>query len=130
MIPYRGSWLDFEFDVKDSVFVRIDRRKKLPASILLRALGYDSDVAENGQEGLAFYKSNQYALILTDCNMPVMDGYQFTESVRRMEHGRSERIPIIAITANAMQDEVMRCLESGMDDYLSSLYHWQSQRKS
>jgi DNA-directed RNA polymerase subunit beta len=43
VIPYRGSWLDFEFDPKDNVFVRIDRRRKLPATILLRALGYDTD---------------------------------------------------------------------------------------
>src|SRR5690606_1674376 len=42
IIPYRGSWLDFEFDPKDLLFVRIDRRRKLPASILLRALGYDT----------------------------------------------------------------------------------------
>ena len=43
MIPYRGSWLDFEFDPKDSVYVRIDRRRKLPATVLLRALGFDSE---------------------------------------------------------------------------------------
>jgi DNA-directed RNA polymerase subunit beta len=43
VIPYRGSWLDFEFDPKDNVFVRIDRRRKLPATVLLRALGYDTD---------------------------------------------------------------------------------------
>jgi DNA-directed RNA polymerase subunit beta len=43
VIPYRGSWLDFEFDPKDNVFVRIDRRRKLPATILLRALGYETD---------------------------------------------------------------------------------------
>jgi DNA-directed RNA polymerase subunit beta len=43
IIPYRGSWLDFEFDPKDLVFARIDRRRKLPATILLRALGYDSE---------------------------------------------------------------------------------------
>src|SRR5690606_18090412 len=43
VIPYRGSWLDFEFDPKDAVFVRIDRRRKLPATVLLRALGYQTD---------------------------------------------------------------------------------------
>jgi DNA-directed RNA polymerase subunit beta len=43
VIPYRGSWLDFEFDPKDHVFVRIDRRRKLPATVLLRALGYNTD---------------------------------------------------------------------------------------
>lgn len=56
IIPYRGSWLDFEFDPKDSVFVRIDRRRKLPASILLRALGY------NNEEILAtFFESIEYS---------------------------------------------------------------------
>src|SRR5690554_3683679 len=55
VIPYRGSWLDFEFDVKDSLFVRIDRRRKLPATVLLRALGYSSE------EILAdFYQNNVF----------------------------------------------------------------------
>ena len=58
VIPYRGSWLDFEFDPKDCVFVRIDRRRKLPATILLRALGYET------QEILAtFYENNHYQFI-------------------------------------------------------------------
>ena len=43
VIPYRGSWLDFEFDPKDCIFVRIDRRRKLPATIILRALGYTTE---------------------------------------------------------------------------------------
>ncbi len=57
VIPYRGSWLDFEFDPKDCVFVRIDRRRKLPATILLRALGYSTDEILN-----AFFESNVFHL--------------------------------------------------------------------
>ena len=57
VIPYRGSWLDFEFDPKDLVYVRIDRRRKLPATILLRALGYNTqDILE------AFYDNDEYRI--------------------------------------------------------------------
>ncbi len=55
IIPYRGSWLDFEFDPKDCVFVRIDRRRKLPASVLLRALGYTTEEVLD-----AFYTTNVF----------------------------------------------------------------------
>ena len=57
IIPYRGSWLDFEFDPKDCVFVRIDRRRKLPASVLLRALGYTTEQVLD-----AFYTTNVFSL--------------------------------------------------------------------
>src|SRR5699024_368133 len=60
VIPYRGSWLDFEFDPKDSVFVRIDRRRKLPATVLLRALGYDSEqMLEMFHETTQFHLSDK-----------------------------------------------------------------------
>ncbi|TNF92445.1 MAG: DNA-directed RNA polymerase subunit beta [Gammaproteobacteria bacterium] len=67
VIPYRGSWLDFEFDVKDSVFVRIDRRKKLPASILLRALGYD-----NEQMLEMFFDTEKFRLGKEDAEMELV----------------------------------------------------------
>src|SRR5438067_3029964 len=58
VIPYRGSWLDFEFDPKDNLFVRIDRRRKLPATILLRALGFDAE-----QILQTFFTTNKLRLI-------------------------------------------------------------------
>jgi len=64
VIPYRGSWLDFEFDPKDSLFVRIDRRRKLPASILLRALGFD-----NVQMLDMFFDHNVFKITKTGINM-------------------------------------------------------------
>ena len=84
----------------------------------LRLLGYTCELAEDGVEALHMWISGRYALLLTDCNMPNMDGFELTAAIR---HAQCEgpRLPIIAVTANAMQGEAMRCLERGMDDYLS-----------
>ena len=62
VIPYRGSWLDFEFDHKDCVYVRIDRRRKIPATILLRALGYDNEEMIN-----IFFETNKFTLSAEKC---------------------------------------------------------------
>ncbi len=62
VIPYRGSWLDFEFDHKDCVYVRIDRRRKIPATILLRALGYDNEEMIN-----IFFEKNKFTLSAENC---------------------------------------------------------------
>lgn len=67
VIPYRGSWLDFEFDAKDSVFVRIDRRRKLPASILLRALGYTSE-----QMLEMFFDTSKFTLAAEHCKLELV----------------------------------------------------------
>ncbi|HYD99050.1 MAG TPA: response regulator, partial [Alphaproteobacteria bacterium] len=63
------------------------------------------------------YQRGGYGLLLTDCHMPVMDGYELARSIRAAEAGR--RLPIVALTANAMPSDVQRCLAAGMDDYLS-----------
>jgi CheY-like chemotaxis protein len=60
-----------------------------------------------------------YRIILTDCNMPNLNGFQMTEIIRQQEHGLNRHIPIIAITANALAGEGERCLQAGMDDYLA-----------
>jgi signal transduction histidine kinase/CheY-like chemotaxis protein/HPt (histidine-containing phosphotransfer) domain-containing protein len=84
----------------------------------LNMVGYAVDTAENGVEALAALKRTPYAVLLTDCNMPEMDGFELTLEVRAGETDGS-RIPIIALTANAMGGEAERCLAAGMDDYLS-----------
>ena len=84
----------------------------------LRLLGYASEVAEDGVVALDMLRSGRYALLLTDCNMPNMDGFELTAAIRDAQ-GEGLRLPIIAVTANAMQGEAMHCLERGMDDYLS-----------
>jgi CheY-like chemotaxis protein len=87
----------------------------------LRLLGYAAEVAHNGAHALNLWRSGgktRYALLLTDCHMPQMDGFELTQSIRQSE-ARGTHLPIVAITANAMQGEAQRCREHGMDDYLA-----------
>ncbi|MQX37572.1 PAS domain-containing hybrid sensor histidine kinase/response regulator [Roseospira navarrensis] len=85
----------------------------------LALLGYACETAENGQEALTLLETGGHALLLTDCHMPVMDGFELTETIRRRESGGLVHLPIIAITANALQGEAERCLSCGMDDYMA-----------
>jgi len=84
----------------------------------LDLLGYAADVATTGREALRRFEGGHYALLLTDLHMPEMDGYDLTSKIRLAEGGRT-RMPIIALTANALRGESERCLAVGMDDYLS-----------
>jgi signal transduction histidine kinase/CheY-like chemotaxis protein len=87
---------------------------------LLSVLGYTCDTAENGRLALEKMGSGRYSLVLMDCQMPVQDGYSATREWREREtlQGAS-RLPIVAMTANAMAGDRQRCLDAGMDDYLS-----------
>jgi signal transduction histidine kinase/CheY-like chemotaxis protein/HPt (histidine-containing phosphotransfer) domain-containing protein/HAMP domain-containing protein len=85
----------------------------------LNLLGYTAEIVDDGELGFDAWRSGRYGLILTDCHMPNMDGYEMTEAIRGAESDTGERIPIVAITANALQGEADRCLACGMDDYLS-----------
>ncbi len=74
----------------------------------------------NGQEAVNEYQTGNYDIILMDVKMPVMDGYEATKTIRKIEkeNGRGERIPIIAMTANNMYEEIQQCLSVGMDGFL------------
>jgi CheY-like chemotaxis protein len=85
---------------------------------LLAKLGYRADVARDGHEALACLQNNQYDLILMDCHMPGMDGFQATAAIRRNEENRGQRIPIIALTADDTPEDEARCRAVGMDAHL------------
>ena len=85
----------------------------------LEMLGYSAVVARNGREGLHKWQSNWFDLMLTYCHMPIMDGFEMTQTIREEEIETClERTPIIAVTANALHGELAKCLASGMDDYI------------
>ncbi|MFT5532207.1 MAG: PAS domain S-box-containing protein [Burkholderiaceae bacterium] len=85
----------------------------------LARLGYTAHTAVNGEEALAMLELQDYAVILMDCQMPVMDGFEATRLIRTGELGSVQHRTIVAMTANAMQGDRERCLHAGMDDYLS-----------
>ncbi len=90
------------------------------AVAMFNKLGYRAEVAGNGAEALAMHKEQPYDLIVMDCQMPELDGYQATAEIRRLEQSLGvPATPIIAMTANAMQGDREECLKAGMDDYLS-----------
>ncbi len=85
----------------------------------LMRIGYACELANDGKEAYDMWRKKTYALLLTDCHMPEWDGFELTEAIRKDEESTSKRAPIIAITANALQGEAEKCIEGGMDDYMS-----------
>lgn len=88
------------------------------AKAMLSRLGLDTIVAHDGKQAVDLIRDNQYDIILMDCQMPVMDGFEATAQIRQ----QLNKIPIIALTANATEDDRTQCLNAGMDDFLSKPY--------
>jgi CheY-like chemotaxis protein len=84
----------------------------------LQKMGYSVDVAENGREAVRAWETGRYALILMDCQMPELDGYEATREIRRRETDGAH-IPIIALTAHAIKGADLECKAAGMDDYIT-----------
>jgi two-component system, sensor histidine kinase len=87
---------------------------------LLTKFGFTTiDLAENGLEAIELYKANRYDIIFMDCQMPQLDGYEATRRIRALEESSAQHVPIVAMTANAMIGDREKCLNAGMDDYVS-----------
>lgn len=95
------------------------------ATEIVAFLGYDCSSLTSGVDAADTVMNGEYDLVLMDCQMPVVDGYEATRAIRRAESEAAlgRRIPIVALTAHTVSDELNRCLEAGMDDYLSKPVH-------
>jgi len=92
---------------------------QMVAKTLLDDAGYESDVVDNGLKAVEAYGSASYTLILMDIQMPFMDGFEATKKIRAIEKESGRHTPIIAMTAYAMKEDRNKCLNAGMDDYIS-----------
>ena len=107
------------------------------AVALIGSAGWAVDVAVDGQQAIAMVQAGDYALVLMDVQMPLMDGLDATREIRRLPKGAE--LPILAMTANAFDEERQRCLDAGMDDHVAkpvvaeqlfaTLYDWLSGAK-
>ncbi len=85
---------------------------------VLEMFRYKLDVANDGAEAVEKWKKNRYDLIIMDIQMPNMDGFQAAREIRKLENGRN-RIPILALTASVLTNDIQECFKAGMDDYVS-----------
>jgi two-component system, sensor histidine kinase and response regulator len=92
------------------------------AQAMLANLGFSVEIANNGEEALARLQTQAFDIVLMDCHMPVMDGYQATAALRQHELTGDRRLPVVALTANAMLGDREQCIAVGMDDYLAKPY--------
>jgi PAS domain S-box-containing protein len=85
----------------------------------LERLGYPHTIVENGQDALRALATSSYDLLITDCHMPVLDGYTLARRIREQEHESDKHLPIVALSASALPEEVSRCRDAGMDEFLA-----------
>ncbi len=148
----KGSTFSFEIRFKKNTEQRLGKRKKEPSTFeipqkldnvgtksillaednevnqmlvvtLLEQWKYHVDVAENGKKAIEMLQGKNYDLILMDVHMPELDGYDATKAIRKELGAAKSKVPIIAMTASALQGEAERCLEAGMDDYISKPFN-------
>ncbi|HLQ38135.1 MAG TPA: response regulator, partial [Planctomycetota bacterium] len=106
--------------VRPRILVAEDNRvNQRLAQKMLEKLNCEALLARDGREAVAILAANPCDLVLMDCQMPVMDGFEATAAIRSLEKASGTHVCIIALTANAMNGDRERCLEAGMDDYIS-----------
>ncbi|MDX2105251.1 MAG: response regulator [Candidatus Melainabacteria bacterium] len=119
VVDYGSEDADSDLNIKKVLVVDdIPVNQKL-LLLHLRRLGYDADVASNGQEALDALANKEYELILMDCDMPVMNGFEAAARIRSNESYSHRRIPIIALTSYDREGDRERCIAAGMDDYIT-----------
>jgi signal transduction histidine kinase/ActR/RegA family two-component response regulator len=115
-----APWQPADFDLRGEVLVVDDSPvNAMVACAMLERFGLRADVAEDGEQALQRLRAHAYDAVLMDCQMPGMDGCEATRRWRRIEADIGGRVPIIAVTANAVAGDREQCLAAGMDEYLA-----------
>jgi signal transduction histidine kinase len=115
----QGALPQGEGGVPRILVVEDNRTSQTIATGMLQLLGCQAQVAANGRVAVKAFEAEHWDVILMDCNMPEMDGYEATAVIRTLEKASAQRVPIVAMTANAQAADVAKCLSAGMDDHLS-----------
>ena len=111
-----------EFHGLRLLLVEDNELNALLAARLMAALGFEVVTAVNGAIAVQAVERQEFDVILMDCQMPVMDGYEATRAIRKMQSSTAKRTPVIAVTAYALDGDRERCLAAGMDDFLAKPY--------
>jgi CheY-like chemotaxis protein len=106
-------------DEKRVLVVEDDKSNQIVFSTLLKNMGLEFDLAETGRQAIDAVRLRQYSIILMDIRMPELDGLEATKTIRSLGSVNGKQIPIIAVTAQAMDGDKERCIWAGMSDYLS-----------
>ncbi len=103
---------------KTALIVEDNKTNQIVAQGFLSRMGYSVTIAKDGAEGVQMAERGRFDVILMDCHMPVMDGYEATAKIRALEKSGGTRVPILAMTANSKASDLQRCRDTGMDDVL------------
>lgn len=116
----RHSIVETKKHLRHILIVEDMETNRLTAKVLIEKYGYKTDEAQNGQEALEKHMKSHYDIILMDCQMPVMDGFEATRKIRENEISQGiPHTPIIAMTGNAFDSDRQKCFEAGMDDFIA-----------
>lgn len=117
--PERDAGQELRHPDRIDVLVAEDNDvNQIVISQILESAGYTFEIAKDGQEAVALYRSHKPKLICMDVSMPVMNGHEATEAIRAIEEKTGENTPIIGVTAHAIKGDMEKCFEAGMDDYI------------
>ncbi|HEY9679880.1 MAG TPA: response regulator [Drouetiella sp.] len=106
-------------DEQRVLVVEDDKSNQIVFSTLLKNMGLDFDLAETGRQAIEAVRRRTYAIILMDVRMPELDGLEATKTIRKLGTVTGRQIPIVAVTAQAMDGDKERCIWAGMSDYIS-----------
>ncbi len=117
-------------NARDVLLIEDNPTNQILAQAQIEQLGHLVHVASNGEEGVIAARDREFSLILMDCRMPVLDGFEATRRIREGElELNRKRVPIVAMTANVLEEDRQRCIAAGMDDYLAKPFVISTLRK-